>query len=145
MKNVAAIAMITMLASPAWAEEARDDAPPANCKTEEVTVYTNHSSNGYTMDEAQLRFDNDKKKVASVAESTGVKLKITSENYSLSPFNYEGPNERGLFNYSANVNYLVTPASKGKEFFRKLSGAGVNASLNYNSNDSCNENEAQGE
>lgn len=142
MKKLTLMTMVALLAQPALAEEERM-VSQENCKTEEVTIYTNHTYNGYTVEEGDQRLASDKKKIAEVANNAGVTLKLTSESSSISPFTYEGPNVRGLFNYAANLNYQVKPPVKGKEFFRQLSAAGVNVSLNYSSNDSCEE--AQGE
>lgn len=153
MKKLNLIFTVVLLASAAHAEQtvgstAADNATKtltAPCSDEQVTLYTTHTYNGYSIDDAQSRFDADKERIRDLAIQAGAKLKFTSENYSINPMNYDAPDERNLFNYSGNVNYEVSPASKGKDFFRKLSAAGINASLSYSKSNNCDEQQAQGE
>lgn len=141
MKKFAAVAVLALLATPAIAEEDRAEGETktlySDCAQEQVSIYTTHSYNGYSIEEGQSRFDADKKRVQDIASNVGAKLKLSSESYSISPMNYEAPNERNLFNFSGNLNYEVTPADKGKEFFRQLSSTGINSSLSYSKSDNC--------
>lgn len=135
-----------LFAFSAYAEEEKAESatltnPP--CQSETASVYTSHNYNGYSIADSESRFNNEKSRIQEVADKAGVKLKFTGENYSISPMNYEQPSERDLYNYSANLNYEITPADKAKEYFRQLSAANINASLSYTKNSNCEQ--AQGE
>ena len=135
MKKLSLIMMAAMLAQPAFAEEDREEAA---CKPEETaSVYTTHVFNNYTMDVAQQRFEADKKKIQELAGDQGVTLRLTSESYSANPANYDVSDRRDMFSVNSSLNFEVKPTAKGKDFFRALTNAGINASYSYSKTDNC--------
>lgn len=137
MKKLALLVSIALLAQPAFAEEEAVDAP---CKPEEsASIYTSHTFNNYSMDEAQQRFEADKKKIQQLATDNGVTLRLSNESYSINPANYDMNDRRDLFNVGSNMNFEVKPTAKSKQFFRALTNAGINTSYSYNKTNNCNQ------